>query len=111
MDLVTLNQLIYDEFHRITGSTNRFHFPAWFAEISRRAVANLHEESPRAAAAIWGRLTKVEQRDYLLQFLRAQPPAHWPDLRLVVERAYAAAGARGKLQAILDGVDQAERAA
>lgn len=110
MDLVTLNQLIYDEFHRITGSTNRFTFPAWFAAITRRAVANLHE-SPQAAAAIWGRLNKVEQRDYLLRFLRAQPPAHWPDLRLVVERAYAAAGARGKLQAILDGVDQDERAA
>lgn len=110
MDLDAINQSLFDEYLRITGLSSRFLFPAWFAMMTRRAIGNLHEH-PAAAVATWGRLTKPEQRVYLHAFLRAQPPAKWPDLQLVIDRAYAAAGDEGRLQAALDGVDLGERAA
>ena len=110
MDLVALNQAIFDEFHRITGVTNRFLFPVWYGAVTRHAIAALHDR-PEAALAIWGRLTTAEQRDLLFRHLRAMPPARWPDIRLIVDNAYAAAGERAQRQAILDGPDRTSRVA
>lgn len=112
MDLVALNQMLFDEFHRITGVTNRFLFPQWYAAITREVIAGL-PGGERGAIARWGRLTRQEQRELILSQLRARPPAHWPDLRLAPppppprDLAPAArAELRRQLQAILDGIDE-----
>lgn len=110
MDLVALNQALFDEFHRITGSTNRFIYPRWCAAVTREVIASLHDKYETAVAR-WGRLNKLEQRTLLFRHLRAKPPAGGPDLRVIAGGAYVDAGTRGHLQAILDGVPNASRAA
>jgi len=110
VDLVALNQAIFDEFHRITGVTNRFLFPAWYGAVVRQIIAGLHHR-PEAAQALWGRLNTAEQRDLVFRHLRAQQPARWPDIRLVHDRAYLDSGARGHLQAILDSAARTTRVA
>jgi hypothetical protein len=76
MDLVAINQTIFDEFRRITGSSCRFEFPLWWAGIVR-AVSK--ERGPSS----WALLTRVEQYDAIRAHLGSQPPAKWPSLRLV----------------------------
>ena len=74
MDLVAINQTIFDEFQRITGETCRFAFPLWWAQRAREASREIGD---------WHSLTREEQLRLLLDRLRAMPPAHWPRLELV----------------------------
>lgn len=76
MDLVAINQAIFDEFHRITGSSCRFQFPLWWAGVVR-----LVSQDMRAGA--WELLPRAEQLAMVREYLAAQPPARWPSLRLV----------------------------
>ena len=82
MDLLAIDEALRAEHRRITGSTNPFEYLQWITQETREAARALHVNPDRAWYA-WGALLKAERNRVLLDHLRAQRPATWPDLQLV----------------------------
>ena len=82
MSLLARNDELLGEFRRITGHDSALEFPAWICAMTRALVRSL-SENPIAAGYIWGGLTKDQRHAELMRHLRAQPPANWPDIRIV----------------------------
>jgi hypothetical protein len=75
MDLVAINETIFDEFHRTTGSTCRFEFALWWARTVRLVSGE--------AGPSWALLTREERLQAVRAHLATKPPHRWPSLQLI----------------------------
>lgn len=69
--ITEMNDLVFAHFTRVTGSTDKFLFPPWWAQREREVVRLQCEESTVLAAARWANLKRAEQQARLLAYLES----------------------------------------
>lgn len=74
LQLTELNDLVYAEFHRITGSKDGFKLPPWWAAREREVIQMQCEENKALASARWSCLKRGDQQQRLLAYLRDLSP-------------------------------------
>jgi hypothetical protein len=73
LSLVQMNDIVFAHFQRITGSTDPFLFPRWWAEREREVIRLQCEESMVLASSRWQNLKRPEQQARLLAYLERMP--------------------------------------
>jgi hypothetical protein len=73
LSLVQMNDSVYAHFQRITGSTDPFLFPRWWADREREVIRMQYEESMVLASSRWENLKRPEQQQRILAYLERMP--------------------------------------
>ena len=81
MDIVALNERMFTEFRRTTGSTSHHEFALWCAAQVRAVIALEDDVDRMRASAKWAALTRRQQQDRLLAYLTSMPSAETTNSR------------------------------
>lgn len=73
-----MNDAVFSEYRRITGCSDPLRFPHWWAERVREVVrlqlSEVHTQADlHLASARWARLSRQDQQERLLAYLRGLP--------------------------------------